>query len=177
MLLSCLWYRHFLPNFSLHFSSLVFLAEEIENPWFFFVLQYFIQNFIPIPSPHSTPKNLKWLNTHLKVFFFSPWWELFKVAGFSPSPLLFPPPIPSPSHFKIRILLCLCIWKNTTTLTFYKHDERLSYIRHNGIQASEDKKIFSHIISLMVIMGYKPFYCEMSWVFFSEYWQRMRTSV
>lgn len=102
------------------------------------------------PSPPP-----KWQNAHKKVFHFPIWKELFKTSSFT-------------SHFKIRILQHLSIWRGKNTYNLYKYDKRLSCIRLDGIQASKDK-LFSQIVSLLMIMAYKPFYGNTGWVF---YWQR-----
>ena len=83
----------------------------------------------------------------------------------------FPPP--SPPHFKIRILQHL--FEKIKQLLVFTNMMRDCYIQCYGFQASEDKKMFSQIVSLLMIMAYKPFYWEAGWVF-SEYWQRMCTS-
>lgn len=93
--------------------------------------------------------------------------------------LSFPSPSPiHPLHLLIRVLQHLSTWKNKTTLSFYKHDERLSCIRLNGIgiQAGENSKFCSLIISPLMIMTFKPFSCETGWVF-SECWQRKCASI
>lgn len=88
---------YFLPNFSLHFSHLVFLAEEIKNTQDASLFLNSLFRILPQPPP-SPFKTTKHPYESTPVLYFVGTFQGGCFLLFSP----FPPP--SPPHFKIRIL-------------------------------------------------------------------------